>query len=43
MLLFIYSVLISVANDAFVTVSNSSEMLEIVHDTSGFDDLITSE
>ena len=43
MLLFIYSVLIRLANDAFVTVSNSREMLEIVYDASRFDDLITSE
>ena len=37
-----YSVLIWVASDAFVSISNSKEMLEIVYDASGFDDLITS-
>ena len=42
-LLFIYSVLIWLANDAFITVSNSKLMLEIVYDASGFDALITSE
>ena len=39
MLLFTYSVLIWLAYDAFVTVSNSKKMLEIVHDASGFEDL----
>ena len=43
MLLFIYSVLICLANGAFITVSNSKLMLEIVYDASGFDALITSE
>ena len=43
MLLFIYSVLIRLDNDAFVTVSNSKEMLEIFYDASGFVALITSE
>ena len=43
MLHFTYSVLILLANDAFVTVSNSKEMLEIMYDASGFDPLITSE
>ena len=42
-LLFIYSVLIWLANDAFIIVLNSREMLEIVYDASGFDALITSE
>ena len=42
-LLFICSVLIRPANDAFITVSNSRLMLEIVHVTLGFDALITSE
>ena len=38
MLLFIYSVLIWLVNNVFVTVLNSREMLEIVYDA-----LITSE
>ena len=42
-LLFIYSVLIWSANDAFITVSNSKLMLEIVYDALGFDALIASE
>ena len=43
MLLFIYSVLILLAKDAFVTISNSREMLEIVYEASVFADLVTSE
>ena len=39
-LLFIYSVLIWLANDVFITVSNSKLMLEIVYDASGFDALM---
>ena len=42
-LLFIYSVLILLANDAFIIVSNSKLMLEIVYVASGSVDLITSE
>ena len=42
-MLFIYSVLIWLANDAFITVLNSSLMLEIVYVVSGFDALIMSE
>ena len=43
MLLFIYSVLIGLANNVIVTVSNSRKMLEIMYNALGFDDLITSE
>ena len=43
MLVFIYSVLNCVANEAFITVSNSREMLEIVYVASGFNAFITSE
>ena len=42
-LLFVYSVLIWLANEAFVTVSTSREMLEIVYYASGFDALIRLE